>query len=224
MPEPDPLEERPERMGRWPAPCLMLITDRHRLRGRPLEDVVSLAVEGGANVVQLREKDLANAELHSLAIALRDALRGRALLLINGHADVALSAVADGVHMPERSLPCRAVREMTNDRSIIGRSVHSVAAATQAEQDGVDYLQLGTIFKTASKPGVPPTGVGLIVDVADAVQVPVIAVGGVTTENVPLAIEAGAGGVAVIGAIFDADDTKAAAADIRRALDEAYSA
>ena len=208
-------------MHLWPVPCLMLITDRHRLQGRSLEEVVSLAVEGGANVVQLREKDLSGGQLYDLAIALKDTIGDGALLLVNDRIDVALAAGVEGVHLPEHSLPGSAVWEMTGDGCIVGRSVHSVEAAEEAEADGADFVQAGTIFETASKPGIAAAGVELLRDVASAVRMPVVAVGGVTEANVAAAVEAGADGVAVIGAIMDADDPKSAAFGLRRALDDA---
>ena len=211
-------------MLRWPTPCLMLITDRSRLRGRRLEEVASLAVDGGADVVQLREKDLSGGEVYRLAITLRAILRGRALLLVNDRADVALAAGADGVHLPEHSLPGKAVRELVGDGCIVGCSVHSVVAALRAEEEGADFVQVGTVYETASKPGATPAGVALVRAVAEAVRVPLVAVGGIDAANVGDAVGAGADGVAVIGAIMDADDPKWAAGRLRRALDDAYGA
>ncbi len=212
------------RLRRWSRPALMLITDRARLRGRTLQEVASQAVAGGVGVVQLREKDLTGGELHQLAATLRAVLRGRALLLVNDRADVALAVGADGVHLPEQSVPIKAVREMVGEACVVGRSVHSVEAARRAEGEGVDFLQVGTVYGTASKPDAAPAGVRSIRDVAEAVGVPIVAVGGITAENASEVIEAGADGIAVIGAIMDADDPTSAAAGLRCALDEAYGA
>ncbi len=210
-------------MSRWPAPCLMLITDRFRLRGRTLEEVASQAVEGGVNAVQLREKDLPAAELHELAATLQAAVRGRALLLVNGRIDVALAIGANGVHFPEHGLPGSKARDAAGDACcIVGRSVHSVEAAVAAEAEGADYLQVGTIFETASKPGRPAAGLGLVREVRDAVSIPIIAVGGIDAGNAAEVVTAGADGIAVIGAIMDADDPHQAARDLREAIDAAY--
>ena len=210
-------------MTRWPAPCLMLITDRSRLRGRTLEEVASQAVEGGVHAVQLREKDLSAAPLYELAAPLHAALRGRALLLVNGRIDVALAIGADGVHFPQRGLAAKQARDMAKDVCIIGRSVHSPDAAIAAEAEGADYLQVGTIFETASKPGRPAAGLSLIREVRDAVSIPVIAVGGIDAGNAAAVIAAGADGIAVIGAIMDADDPWQAARDLCQAIDAAYA-
>ena len=209
-------------MRRWPAPSLVLVTDRARLRGASLDTIASLAVSGGVNIVQLREKDLPGGDLYRTAVELHSVLRGRALLLVNERADVALACGGDGVHLPEDGLPIKAVRDIAGESCIIGRSVHSVDAALRAEQDGADYVIAGNIFATSSKPGRPAAGIELVRAVAEAVRVPVIAIGGITPENAGSVIEAGADGVAVIGAIMDADDPKEAAERLRHAIDDAY--
>lgn len=201
----------------------MLVTDRARLRrAASLGAVASLAVSGGVNVVQLREKDLPGGDLYRTAIELHSILRGRALLLVNERADVALASGADGVQLPEDGLPIKAVRDIVGESCVIGHSVHSAGAALRAEQDGADYVIVGNIFETSSKPGRPAAGVDLVRAVSEAVRVPVIAIGGITAENAGDVIEAGADGVAVIGAIMDAGDPKQAAERLRRAIDDAY--
>jgi thiamine-phosphate pyrophosphorylase len=212
----------PPRMRRWPSPCLMLVTDRSRLRGVPVETVVSLAVTGGVNAIQLREKDLPSADVYHAAVTLHSVVRGRAVLVVNDRIDVALACGADGVHLPEDSLPVRAAREIAGASCVIGRSVHSAASAALAEEDGADYVIAGNVFETASKPGKPAAGLTLVREVAEAVQVPVIAIGGITAENAGDVIAAGADGVAVIRALLDANDPKAAAERLRSAIDAAY--
>ena len=209
-------------MRRWVLPSLMLITDRSRLRGRPLEEVASQAADGGVTAVQLREKDLSGGELYDLAVTVHAVLRGRALLLVNDRVDVAIAAGADGVHLPEHTLPLRKLRDYVGDACIVGRSVHSVEAAVQAEQEGADYVLAGAVYESRSHPGQPPAGPALVRAVAEAVHVPVLAVGGITPDRVAEVIEAGADGVAVISAVLDADDPKAAARALREALHNAY--
>ena len=212
----------PDRMRRWVVPSLMLISARTLLRDRPLEEVASLAVDGGATVVQLREKDLPGGELYELALTLRAVLQGRALLIVNERVDVALACGADGVHLPERGLPVRAVRKLAGEGCIVGRSVHSLEAAAAAERDGADYVQVGPVYETASHPGAAPAGLDLVRVVADAVSVPVIAVGGIDATNVRDVIEAGADGIAVIRAVLASFDARTAAGSLREALGQAY--
>lgn len=200
----------------------MLITDRARLRGRNLDEVVSQAVDGGVNVVQLREKNLPTAELYDLAVTLHAIVRGRALLLVNDRLDVALAAGVDGTHLPERHLPAERMWDLAGDACIMGRSVHSVDGAVAAEGEGADYVLVGTIYETASKPDTAPAGLELVSATRDAVDIPLIAIGGIDATNAGEVIEAGADGIAVIGAIWDADDPAQAATELRGAVDEAY--
>lgn len=210
------------RVGRLRLPTLCLITDRQRCGESPLEDVVSEAIKGGVNLIQLREKDLPTGELLTLAMRLREVTRGRALLVINDRLDVAMAAGADGVHLPENGLPVAIARWLLGQHTLIGRSVHSEEAATEAEQAGADYVQLGTIYATESKPDAKPAGPDLVRKVSGAVTIPVLAVGGVRPDNAAEVIEAGASGASVISAIQGADDPQAAARQLVEAMSEAW--
>ncbi|HET8630551.1 MAG TPA: thiamine phosphate synthase [Thermomicrobiales bacterium] len=189
--------------GRPPVPRLHLVTNRRLCGGRALADVVAEAAAGGLGAVQLREKDLPGGALLAEARALARAL-GPTLLIVNDRADVALAAGAAGVHLPEDGLPVAAVRALAGPATLIGRSVHSVAGARAAEADGADYVVLGTVFATASKPGGEPGGLDLVRAAADAVRIPVIAIGGIDGRNAASVVGAGAYGVAVMSAILQA--------------------
>jgi len=203
-----------------PIPCLTLITDRRLCQGLSLAEAVARAVAGGVNVVQLREKDLAAAQLVPLADRLRAITRGKALLIVNGRLDVALLCAADGVHLPERGPSVAATRRLAGDGFIIGRSVHNVEEAVKAEDEGADYVQVGAIFATRSHPGLSPAGPALLRSVAARVTIPILAVGGITAENVGQAMRAGARGVAVISTILDSPSPAAAARRLAEAMVE----
>jgi len=205
-------------VGKLTIPCLALITDRSALGGLPLEEAVAQAVEGGANLVQLREKDLPAGELLALAERLRAVIAGRALFLVNDRLDVALACAADGVHLPERGLPVAAARRLAGDGLIVGRSVHSVAEAVRARDEGADYVQVGSIFASRSHPDQPPAGLGLLEAVAAAVTIPILAVGGITAANVGDVLHAGASGAAVISAILGAPSPREAAHGLAQAM------
>lgn len=207
---------------RLPLPGLALVTDRARCRNRPLEEIVSQAVDGGVNLVQLREKDLAGGELYELALRLREVVRGRALLIVNERVDVALACGADGVHLPERGLPAAVVRPLVGEGLLIGRSVHSAEGAAEAEREGADFVQVGTIFATGSKPGVESAGLGLVSAARSALTLPVIAIGGIDAHNAAGVMKTGADGVAVISALMDAEDPAAAARELWDAVREAW--
>ena len=201
-----------------PYPTLCLVTDRSYGQGQPLPAKVAAAVEGGVNVVQLREKALPGGQLLALATAIRNATREKALLLVNDRVDVALAASADGVQLGEEAMPVEAARRITGQRLLIGRSVHSLQGAREAETQGADFLVVGTIFPTGSKPGVQPTGLALLAQVARSVNIPFLAIGGVTRSNVAQVMAQGAAGAAVISAILSPSDTRQAARELKEAM------
>ena len=204
-----------------PYPALCLVTQRSYARGTTLLALVEAALEGGVNMVQLREKEVPPEELLALAHEIREITRGRALFVVNQRMDVALASDADGVQLGEEAMSVKAAREQAGDRLLIGRSVHSVASAREAESQGADFLLVGTIFPTASKPGAEPAGLALLSDVAGAVATPFLAIGGVNRENAGQVMEQGCHGVTVISAILGAADPGQAA---RELMDEALVA
>lgn len=194
-------------------PVLMLVTERAAAGDRDeLVRRVAEAVEGGVNVVQLREKDLDHESLVLLGRLLHDAIDGRSVLVVNSAADAAVEAGAEGVHLPEAAAFVRP------PGLLVGRSVHSVEGARRAEAEGADYVVAGPVFPTATHPGSPGAGVRLIEEVSRAVSLPVIAIGGITPERVPEVMGAGAAGVAVISSVLRADDAWRAAVALREAL------
>jgi len=207
-----------------PIPCLTLITDRRLCQSLSLGEAVARAVAGGVNVVQLREKDLAAAELVPLADRLRAITQDKALLIVNSRLDAAQVCGADGVHLPERGASVAVTRRLAGDGFIIGRSVHSVEEAVKAQEEGADYVQAGAIFPTRSHPGLSPAGPALLKSVAARVSIPIVAVGGITAENVGQVMQAGARGAAVISAILDSPSPGASARRLAEAMVEAAAA
>ena len=208
-------------MDRPDAPLLCFVTDRRRCLGRDLEDVVDQAVKHGVGMVQLREKDLPARDLYRLGARVKDAIDGRAKLVVNDRADVALALNADGVQLPEDGIPVPDARRIVEPNILVGRSVHSVPGAAQAQLDGADFLIAGTIFPTASHPDRSAQGTGFLRAVCREVSVPVLAIGGVTAQNVREIMEGGCAGAAVISAISEAEDPGSAA---RALLDEMLGA
>ena len=196
----------------------MVITDRHRSR-LPLIQAIDQAVGAGVDAIQLREKDLDAAELYRLGLRLREITKGRCLLLVNDRLDIALAVEADGIHLPERGLPIESARRLTANGFLIGRSVHSTIAAQQAEATGADYVELGTIFATASKPGAPPAGVGVVQAATGVLRIPCLAIGGIDSSNTCDVVRAGASGVAVVGSILGARDIPTAVKELRETLE-----
>ena len=210
-------------MARLPLPCLGLVTDRRQCGRRALEDVVVSAVAGGVNLVQIREKDLPASQLLALARRLRELINGRALLFVNDRVDVAVACGADGVQLGEEGLPVEAARRVAGRRLLVGRSVHSVEGAVTAEAQGADLLVVGAIFPSRSHAEPVPAGLGLLQQVSRRVRIPFLAIGGVTAENVPSVLEAGASGAAVISAIARSEDPRAASTKLAERMREAWA-
>ena len=196
---------------RIPSSCLCLVTDRRRTASGDLVDTVSRAVSGGVGMVQLREKDLPARELLDLARRLREVTVGKALLIVNDRLDIALLSDADGVQLGEDGLDAASARQLMGPDKLIGRSVHSVAGAIAAEREGADFLVLGTIFPTASHPGAETGGLDRVRAATRAVNIPVLAIGGITSDNALGVMNAGASGIAVITAITLVADAEGAA-------------
>ncbi len=209
-------EERRERLARM---RLYLITGD---RGDEVETarIVEAALEGGATVVQLRKKSMPMLEQYRLALALRTLTRAhQALLIINDHADLAIAADADGVHLGQDDLPPAAVRALPGfEGRLIGRSTHSLAQAQFAVHEGTDYVAVGPVYPTPTKEGRPAVGTVLVARVAGLIDLPFVAVGGIDLDNVASVVDAGAPGVAVVRAVYDATDPAEAARRLHEAM------
>lgn len=198
----------------------MLVTDRSLCGGADgLVAAVEATVQGGADAVQLREKDLPPEDLMPIARGLRQATLKRALLLVNGPLEVALDAGADGLHLPEAAPRVQRPRQ----GFLVGRSVHSLEAARRAQTEGADYLVAGPVYETRSHQDREPAGLSLIEEITRGVRVPVLAIGGVSAARVEEAVRAGASGVAVISAVLAQPDRRASASELRRAVDAAWA-
>lgn len=201
-----------------------LVTQASLSGGRSTVDVVGAALAGGVDVVQLREKDATARERYDLGLELREMTREAGVpLVVNDRVDLARAVEADGVHLGDEDLPVPVARELLGPDAIVGRSVSSVAAAEAAVEAGADYLGVGAIYATGSKDVAEDDaeiGLDTLRAIADAVDVPVVAIGGVTVENAREVVEAGADGVAVISAITGADDPEAATRALAREVGE----
>ena len=197
---------------------LCLVTDRGQTRGRDLVTVVGECLAAGLPAVQVREKDLATADLAVLCRRLRAPTRERgALLIVNDRVDVALATGADAVQRTGASLPLEDVRALAGGRLRVGASVHSVEDAVEAEAKGADWVVFGPVYDTPSKrPYGAPQGLDALAKVAGRVRLPLIAIGGVTPARVAEVRGSGAFGVAAIAAILGAPSPADA---VRRFLD-----
>ena len=186
---------------------LCLVTDRNRTSCRALESVVAQAVEGGANMIQFRDRDMEDADRLHAAGKLREITENKALFIVNGDVDLAKKVGADGIHFPEKHIFDADTQKLKED-FILGQSVHSLEMATKAELLYIDYLIVGTLFPSKSHPQGRVSGTKIIEDISGKLSVPLIGIGGISSQNCRKVIDSGASGVAVIGAISEADDPR----------------
>jgi thiamine-phosphate pyrophosphorylase len=199
---------------------LYLITDRHQTAGRPLLSVLDHALTAGVKAVQLREKDLGTKSLVELAGEVLSLTRKHgASLFINDRVDLVLALDADGVHLRSDSIPIKDARRMLGPNRLIGASVHSVEEVFKAETDGADFAVLGPIYDTPSKrPHGNPIGLRALEEASQQSQIPIFAIGGISLPRVQEVHRAGARGVALISAIFLAEDVQSATGFLLHAL------
>lgn len=207
-----------------PEKILCMVTDRsifeagqHPPEAR-LVEAAKKAVSGGVNMVQLREKGMPGRDLLALAREVRKVTRNGAVFIVNDRVDIAIASGADGVQLGEQSMPISAARRIAGDEMLIGRSVHDLYGAEDAEHEGANFMVVGTIFQSRSHPGLQAAGTELIREIRERVSIPILGIGGITPVNAARVLEAGANGVAVIGAILDAVDHRAAAGKLSDAL------
>jgi thiamine-phosphate pyrophosphorylase len=207
-------------MKRMPDYSVYVVTDRGLAGARPLASIVAAALDGGVGVIQVREKNFPSRTFYEQVLALLRVARplGRPVI-VNDRVDIALAAGAEGVHVGPSDLPCEAVRRMAGPDLIVGVSVGSVAEAVAAERAGADYLGVSPVFATPTKADAPPaTGLDGLRRIRQAVRVPLVAIGGIHAGNAAEVIRAGADGVAVVSAVMAAEDPRAAAAGLLRAV------
>ncbi|MDW8121309.1 MAG: thiamine phosphate synthase [Armatimonadota bacterium] len=197
-----------------------VITDRFANLSLTHIDIVRYAVEGGASAVQLRDKQATTRQLWEWGLAIREITsRAKVLFFVNDRVDIALACEADGVHLGDDDLPVPAARRLLGAKRLIGRSVANEEEAIAAIRQGADYVSLGSIFATDTKPDAgPPVGLERLKKVRSVLpqDYPLVAIGGINLSNADKVFEAGADAVAVISAVAKADDPSQA---VRSLLD-----
>ena len=200
---------------------LYAVTDRHWLDGRRLIDIVRESLDGGVTMVQLREKTLEEGKFLEEAKELQALCRERGVpFLVNDNVEIAREMNADGVHVGQSDMEALDVRAILGPDKILGVSAQTVEQAVLAEKHGADYLGVGAVFPTGSKDDADDVSYDTLKAICQAVSIPVVAIGGITQQNVEKLAGSGICGVAVISAIYAAKDVKAAAADLKSTVEE----
>lgn len=216
MSSPDPVARR----AQLERAQLYLVCDS-KPGGRELSEVLHAAIDGGVDIVQLRDKQLPDDELTAVAHAAQALCEKLgALLIVNDRPQVALRAGADGVHVGQEDLPVEQVREIVGPELLIGLSTHSPSEIDAADASPhVDYIGVGPVHATPTKPGRPAVGVELVSYASAHARLPFFAIGGIDAENVADVLTAGAERVCVLRAVAHADDPHRAASALRGMLD-----
>ena len=196
---------------------LYVVTDRELSKGRSDAEVARMAYEGGADVVQLRMKNADGREMLEQANLIRRyADEMCKLFIVDDRVDIAMASGADGVHLGQSDMPLEAARKLMGDDAIIGISVDNVEEAVAAQEGGADYVGVGAVFQTSTKPDAQQgIGLGAVFEVRQAVDIPVVAIGGINRGNIQDVIRAGADAAAVVSAVVAQDDVSAAAHELR---------
>ena len=214
-----------ERFRKHPESLLLYaVSDDAWLRGRTLARCCADAVLGGATFLQLRAKRATTQEIISAYGEIRAELEARGLagkvpFVIDDDVDAALAAHADGVHVGQSDASCASARERLGEGAIVGVSAQTVEQALAAQAAGADYLGVGALFKTATKPEAADVSLETLRAICAAVDIPVVGIGGLNASTVASLAGTGAKGAAVVSAIFAADDIAAAAGDLRSLME-----
>jgi thiamine-phosphate diphosphorylase len=199
------------------AMSLYAVTDSKWLNGRTLPDVVEEAIAGGVTFIQLREKKLSREEFVSLAKEVKKVTdRYRVPFIINDDVEVAKEVDADGVHVGQNDTSVEDARRVLGPDKIIGVSAHNVEEALAAQEKGADYLGVGAAFTTSTKLDASALSMDTLRAICQAVSIPVVAIGGINADNILKLKGTGIDGVAVVSAVFAAENVKAAAEDLAR--------
>ncbi len=200
---------------------LYLVTDAGLSAGRSTLEVVEAGIRGGVTVVQYREKNASTRQMIEEGRELRALCRRHSVpFIVNDRVDVALAVNADGVHVGQEDMPAALARRLVGPGRLVGVSVENIDQARQAQAEGADYVGASPIFATPTKPDAPPPmGIEGLRALARLCQIPVVAIGGINTDNAAEVLQAGAAGIAVVSAIVSARNVEQAARELKRIIE-----
>lgn len=187
---------------------LYLVTDKSDDVEKFLKTIEE-AIQGGVSVVQIREKTADTLDFYNLALKVKEiTTRYNVPLIINDRVDVALAIDADGVHVGQSDMPCDVTRKLVGDDKIVGVSATTIEEAQKAERDGADYIGTGAVFPTSTKDDAPSITKKELKEVVDSIDIPVVAIGGITLDNASELTDTGIAGLSVVSAIMSSDNPK----------------
>jgi thiamine-phosphate pyrophosphorylase len=195
---------------------LYLVTDRTGKIDDEFLAVIEEAILGGVSIVQLREKNASTGEFYRLALRLKELTsKYNVPLIINDRLDIALAIDSDGIHVGQSDMPANIVRKIIGKDKILGVSAATINTAQKAEKDGADYIGTGAIFPTQTKES-DCIAIVYLKKIVDSVNIPVIAIGGLSEDNVSSLANTNIGGISVVSAIMDSDNPKKASENLKK--------
>jgi thiamine-phosphate pyrophosphorylase len=204
-----------EKFGR-----LCVITDTNIQRKYSHFEITKMAIKGGADIIQLRDKLLSTSELIKIAVKISEYCRAKGVtFLVNDRVDVAMIADADGVHLGKEDIPIAAARKLLGKKKIIGGTAHSFSEAVKREKEGADYIGYGHIYPTFSKnKPEKPKGTRELGRIVSRLNIPVLAIGGIGLENIYEVMQTHVHGAAVIGSVLKNKFPVKAVKELRKAI------
>lgn len=196
---------------------LYLVTDEECCKGKDFYESIRKSIQGGAKIVQLREKKMGTRDFYERALKVKKICKDLgAIFIINDRLDIALAVKADGIHLGQLDMPIEIVKEILKDNFIIGITAKTVEQAIEAEKKGANYIGSGAVFGTTTKEGTKKLEIQELKNIIDSVNIPVYAIGGINSKNVEKLKNIGLQGICSISGILSEEDTKIAAEQILR--------
>lgn len=193
-----------------------LVTDRRDKTDEEFLNIIEEAIKGGTTIVQLREKTASTKEFYDLALRVKEITsRYGVPLLINDRIDIALAVDSEGVHIGQDDMPADIAREIIGEDKILGISASTVEEAKKAEKDSADYIGSGAVFPTATKDDADSVSKDELKEIVDSIDIPIVAIGGITVENASTLKDSGIDGFSVVSAIMSADDPRDASIKLK---------
>ena len=195
---------------------IYLVTDSKLMSTETLPQAVEQAIKGGCTLIQLREKELSSLNFYDTALKVKAVTSEYNIpLIINDRVDIALAVDAEGVHIGQSDLPAKTVRSLLGNDKIMGVSVSSLAEAEQAKEDGADYLGVGAMFATGTKTDAELVSIDTLKDIRQKIALPIVVIGGINKNTIPMFAGVGIDGIAVVSAIISERDITAAAHSLK---------
>ena len=193
-----------------------LVTDHRNATDEEFLNIIEEAINGGTTIVQLREKTASTKDFYQLALKVKEITsRHDVPLLINDRIDIAIAVDSDGVHIGQDDMPADVARKIIGEDKILGVSASTVAEAKKAEEDGADYIGSGAVFPTSTKDDADSVSIEDLKEIVSSIDIPVVAIGGITLENASLLNDTGIAGFSVVSAIMSADNPKEASQKLK---------